>query len=287
MGAGNTVSQVGNGIGGVVSMIPGYGTLIGGAISGISTLVGGALEASEAEKQKQQAEKVRADALRTQAQKIQPEYLQKLRMDKAAALNGLPGLEYDKSQLNTQSANTARSIRESSPTGAATLAAMSAAKGLENNSLMDILAKNDAYKAKALENLSQTVGGIGGEKQALQDKADAVKMRGLQAASALEAAGTYNKMNGINKILGAVGSTAASLGKTGGNDSNQSLIEHLVKNGIDEAQAKKIADGYMVNSPLVPTVEQNPEWNTGNNTLGADISISNAAASPYALNNWK
>lgn len=203
--------------------------IIGGIASAISTGIGGAIEMSEAEKQRKQAEKVRQAALATRAQQIQPEFLQKLKMDEIAAATGLPGLEQEKSALDTNAMNTARAIRETSPNGAATLAAIAASKGLENQSLSDLLAKNEQYRAGAMKEVGNTLQGIGGEKQSLQDKADAVKRAGLQAASGLEAAATYNKMNALNKIFGGVSSTASFLGKNvGGNVNLQKLIQQYL-----------------------------------------------------------
>lgn len=264
MGTGKTISTVGNTIGGLASMVPGIGTGIGAAVSGISTLVGGALEASEAEKQKEQPDRVRKAALGTKPQKIQDEYLAKLRMQKMAALSGLPSLPYDVEKLGNQTANTARSIRESSPNGAATLAAMSAAKGLENSSLQDILSKNETYKANELATVANTLGEVGAEKQSLQNKANKIREQGLMAASALDAAGTYNKMEGINKILGAVGSTAASFGKMGANSESGKTDETSAP--VDGTVAA--TSGVLENSPLIPYAQNNPAKAEDNTAYG-------------------
>jgi hypothetical protein len=98
-------------------------------------------------------------------------------------------------------------------------------------------------------------------------------------------AATANKMGGINKILGAFGTTAASLSKNvGGNDATtKALTDHLVSQGVDADKAKEIASSFQYPSPLTQTVEENPSWTS---PLGADISISDAAASPLALKQW-
>jgi len=202
--------------------------IIGGILSGIGTMIGGFVEKDAAKKQALQAERIRREALMNKAQGIQKEYLQKLKMDEMAALGGIPGLDIHKQALEAQNADTARAIRESSPNGAATLAAMAATKGLENQSLNELMAKNEAYKAGALKDVGETIKGIGGEKQSLQDKADAVKARGLQAASALEAASTYNKQNAINKMLGAATSTIGSLTKNDDGDSEDANLKKLL-----------------------------------------------------------
>ena len=90
---------------------------------------------------------------------------------------------------------------------------MSAAKGLENSSIQELMSKNAQFKSDALNTLGETVKGIGGEKQSLQNAANVIRKEGLQAASAFDAAATYNKQNAINKILATLGSTAATLTK--------------------------------------------------------------------------
>ena len=227
---------------------------VGGILSGVGTAVGGLLESDAAKRQALQAERVRQQALRTKAQQLQPEFLQKLKMDEMAALGGIPGLDIHKQALEAQNADTARAIRESSPNGAATLAAMAATNGLENQSLNELMAKNEAYKAGALKDVGETVKGIGGEKQSLQDKADAVKARGLQAASALEAASTYNKQNAINKMLGAATSTIGSLTKNADGDS-------------EDAALKKLLAEYLMKQK---TGETNPQSNFGG-LLNSDV----------------
>jgi len=281
-GAGTIVKSISP----ALSAIP----FVGGILSGVGTAVGGALEASEAENQAAEAEKIRAEALKTKPQGIQKEYLQNLNMKKMAAISGLPALEEAKLAFEAKTANNARAIRESSPTGAATLAAMSAAQGLENNSIQELMGKNSIYKADALTELGDTVKGIGGEKQALQNAANLVRKEGLQAASAFDAASTYNKMGGINKILGSATSTLSSLFKNADGSTNEAALK------------KAISDYMAQNGGNVPYNESNPldpskyqmqlgqsatDFSIPNNKLGADMSISNVAASPFALKSWK
>lgn len=216
---------------------------VGGILSALGTGIGGALEVGEAKKQAEQAERIRKEALATKPQKIQDEYLKDLRMKTMAAATGLPGLEQAQTAFESQSAKTARAIRESSPSGAATLAAMSAAKGLENSSIQELMGKNAQFKADALYTLGETVKGIGGEKQSLQNSANVIRKEGLQAASAFDAAATYNKQNAINKILATLGSTAATLTKNADGTTNDAMLkkllaEYMAKNGMtDTAEA--------------------------------------------------
>jgi len=231
----------------MLSAIP----VVGSFLSGIGTVFGGAIEADSAARQKSQAEKVRNYALQSKAQEMQSEYGKHLRLKEMAALSGLPGLQQHQQALEAQGADTARAIRESS-NGAATLAAIVATQGLQNQSLSDIMAKNEAYKSDALKDVGSALLGIGGEKQSLQDKADAVKRQGLQAASAFDAASTYNKMGGINKILGALTSTAGSLTKNAGEDnkaSNDALINKMLQDYLAKNQTSTTSlDPSAVNS---------------------------------------
>ncbi len=73
---------------------------------------------------------------------------------------------------------------------------------------------------EGLTKVGQTNWDIGEKERQLEDKRDLVKQQGLTAASALENAATYNKQGAANTILGAIGSTAASLGAQSINNPN-------------------------------------------------------------------
>lgn len=199
---------------GIVKSISGIGGMIpyiGPAVSAIGGIVGGVLEGEEAKKQAEQAARARKEAMGLKPDALNPEFRQSLQSAKMAELSGLPGLGLWKEQLGQKSANNLRAILESSPSGAATLAAMSAAVGQENQALNQLGLSDMAYKAERNKEVRDALWQTGLQKRGLEDRRDVWKREGLNAAAALENAATYNKVNSIDKIIGSVTSTASSL----------------------------------------------------------------------------
>jgi chemotaxis protein histidine kinase CheA len=229
-------------------MLPALIPIIGGAVSGIASLAGGAMEAAAAKKQAEQAKRMRDAANKIKAQKMQEEFGQKLRMDKATALQGLPNMEQSIEQLDANTAGTTRAIKESSPSGAGTLAAISAQTQLQNSALQNLQNQDAQMRLKGMQNVAQTVGDIGVEKQQLQDYANKLREQGLQGASAMEAASTYNKQNAANKMLGAA-SIGLSTALKGGADIG-------IANQEDMAKTKEFANNYFTSKGITTPTEQ-------------------------------
>jgi hypothetical protein len=222
--------------------------IIGGALGAITSLAGGAMEAATAKKQAEQAKRMRDAANKIKAQKMQEEFGQKLRMDKATALQGLPNMEQSIEQLDANTAGTTRAIKESSPSGAGTLAAISAQTQLQNSALQNLQNQDAQMRLKGMQNVAQTVGDIGVEKQQLQDYANKLREQGLQGASAMEAASTYNKQNAANKMLGAA-SLGLSTALKGGADIG-------IANQEDMAKTKEFANNYFTSKGITTPTEQ-------------------------------
>jgi len=200
-----------------------------GQVASMATgLIGGALEAGAAQRQAAQAEKARKEALQTQTQALRPEFTQKLRADQMAALSGLPNYDQALANIQANTANQVRTIRESSPTGESTLAAISAALGKENEATRATDALDAQYRADLNKDVRNTMWSIGKEGRYLEDIRDQQKREGLSAAAALENAATYNKQNAANKILGSIGSTAAGLANNYQQQQNQSNYLNLL-----------------------------------------------------------
>lgn len=200
-------SGIVKGVSGMAGAIP----IAGPIISGLGGIIGGVLEGQEAEKQKQQAEKARKDALNLKPENIDPIFQQKLRADKAAELAGLPGKLLWQNMLDQRTANDLRAIRDSSPNGAAALASASAAMGRNSQDLNTLAIKDAEFRAGQAKETRDTLWDVGLQKNRQEDIRNVRREQGLTAASALENAATYNKMNAINKILGTVGGTASAI----------------------------------------------------------------------------
>lgn len=218
----STAGSVISGISPALSAIP----YVGSILSMLGTTVGGALQQRGAQQQAEQAAKARKAALNKGVDAMRPEYLKKLQMDKMNALSDVAGIDFAKKQLEAQTANQLRAIRESSPSGTATVNAISAALGQRNSDEQKLAVQNLEHKQKALGQVSSDLEMLGNKGMALEERRDQWKREGLQAASALENAATANKMTAASTIIGGLTSGLSSIGKTA---QNQGYINALSK----------------------------------------------------------
>ena len=176
--AGEAEGTAGNVIGAVspaLSAIPYVGTILSAA-GGIAS---GLLKQSAAKKQAEQAERMRKEALATQKQKIRPEFAEKQRLEKMSYLAGLPALEQSKKTLEENTASNLRAIREYSPNGAATLAAISAGLSAQGAASNKLSIENAQYKAGQLDKIGSTSWAIGEKQRQLEDIRDKQMATGL------------------------------------------------------------------------------------------------------------
>ncbi len=212
----------------------------GSFLSLAGTVAGGLMQKAGAEKQAQQAAQARKDALNKKTDAMRPEYLKKLTMDKMSALSDSPGIDFAKAQLEAQSANQIRAIRDSSPSGAGTVAAISAALNQRNASEQRLAADNLAYKNNNQNRVSSDLEMLGNKGMQLEERRDQWKRDGLQGAAALENAATANKMTAANTILGGLTSTGAGISKIA---QNQGYINALSNAYKDPAVALPVLGG--------------------------------------------
>lgn len=219
---------------------------VGGALSGLASFGGGLLEQQGAKQQAEQAKREREAALRTQKQALRPEFIQKRNMDTMMALSGLAGYNEANALLDANVANQARAIRESSGSGAQTLAAISAANAIGNENKMKLSAQNMAAKQAGLQRLGETVWGIGEKQRQLEDIRDMQKQQGLQAANALEKAATFNRVNAAKQMMGAISGGVNQIGTT-------ALMQD------EAAQNRALIQALMGNQPQQPNPAV-PNW---------------------------
>lgn len=200
-------SGIVKGVSGLAGMIP----MVGPAISMVGGVVGGVLEKNEAQKQAEQAEKVRKDALKLKPDNLSPEFQQRLRADKMAELAGLPGKNLWQNMIDQRTANDMRSIQDSAPNGAAALAAASAAMGRNAQDVNTLAIKDSEFRNDASNQTRDTLWNVGLQKDEEKAIRDLKQTQGLSAAAALENAATFNNVNANNKIIGSIGSTASSI----------------------------------------------------------------------------
>lgn len=237
----STAGSVVSGLSSMASAFPGIGT----GISTVGSLIGGILQKQGAEQQAAQAAQARKDALKKKADAMRPEYLQKLQMDKMTALGDAAGIDFAKKQLEAQTANQLRAIRESSPSGSATVNAISAALGQRNADEQKLAAQNMEHKQRALSQVSSDLEMLGNKGMALEERRDQWKREGLQAASALENAATANKMTAANTIINSLTSAANSFGKIGTNAAYMGALNKAYNTNEGDVQ---LPDGYSLTS---------------------------------------
>lgn len=232
---------------------------VGPILSMAGNITGGLLEADAAKKQQEQAAKEREAALGMKPAQVNPLFTQKLKADKAAELAGMPAKALWQQMLDARKAADIRAIQESSPSGAATLAAISAAEGNQNTSLNDLMVKDAMWRADMGEKTRGTLWDVGLQANRQEDIRNERQAQQLQAAGALEAAGTFNKQNAINKIIGGVTSTASS------------LTANAQKQENDAAWMKFLEDYYMKNGELPETTTTTTTTTPSVNVFGVGI----------------
>ena len=213
MAASDDVATYGGLASSVAGMVPGYGQAIGAVIGLGTSIASGVMKNNEAKKQAERAEELRRKSDALQKGALRPEYQKALRADQMAALYGLP--EYNKYLENIDEgvANNARSIRESSPNGAATLAAISSVLGNANQNKESLFMKDALLQEQKREKANQTLWNTGDKQMDLVAMQRADKATLNQGAMNLENSATANKVGSIDQILASVGTGANMLGK--------------------------------------------------------------------------
>lgn len=240
-----TASTALKGIGGMASMIPGYGTAIGAGLSAVS----GILDMVDAQKQKQEAEKIQREAEKVKKQPIEKEYLQALRGKKMLALSGLPEYERAKENIDLGAANALKSIQESSVYGGSVVDAINAVLNKGSQQKADIDVQQATAKLGLQKEVLDTLWDVGGMQRELTKEQRARQEALYSQAQDLMAASTANKQIGREKAIGAgihgVGGLAKILGnidmsKYGGG--RQGSGGNYTEQGADDAGAT-VTDG--------------------------------------------
>ena len=202
---------------------------VGPILSAAGTIAGGALQASEAKKQAQRAQDLRTQGRNIAKEPLREEYLQSLRSAKFQEQAGLPAAELWKNYLDSRLAGQARAIRESSPSGQATLEALSMAYGQNANSLNDLAIKNAGFRSGAQKDVRDMLWGVGGEQRKLELEQTRKRENLYAGANALENAATANKMNAVNQITGAIGSTGTAIANNIQTDNSNKMWADYLK----------------------------------------------------------
>jgi len=198
-------------IGSLVAGANPYGAAIEagtGAIKGITEAVAAAQQMKRAQDLRDQANRVTTEAIR-------PEYLQSQRNAQYQSLYGLAGLQGYQDRIGQNIAGSIRAIKESSPNGESTLAAISNTLANGNNAYNDLAGKDAQAQEKKSQYANNLLWNVGDKQRALEDIRDKQKLALQSQAGNLETAGTLNKQTGINDALGGITQGASQAFKMG------------------------------------------------------------------------
>jgi len=176
-----------------------------GLLAQIPSMVGQGIALQE---QKERAKKLIKEAENVKKRDIRPEFMTALNEAELLAQSGMPTYGAAKANIDANSANALRSIREASPYGGVTADAISAVLTNQNKELTNLDATQGEFKLRNRQNAIQELKGVGAEQERLIQEQLAEKRAIMASAEALQQASTANKQN----LLETVGSTVAGLG---------------------------------------------------------------------------
>lgn len=161
-----------------------------------------------AKEQKKRAGELQQEAKNVKKREIRPEFMTALNEAELLAQSGMPTYGAAKENIDANSANALRSIREASPYGGNVADAISAVLTNQNKELVNLDATQGQFKLGNRQNAIQELKGVGAEQERLTQEQLEEKRRIMASAEALLQAGTANKQNALE----TVGSTVAGLG---------------------------------------------------------------------------
>jgi hypothetical protein len=176
-----------------------------GLLAQIPSMIGQGIAVQE---QKERAKKLIKEAENVKKREIRPEYMTALNEAELLAQSGMPTYGAAKANIDANTANAYRSIKEGSPYGGGVVDAISAVLTNQNKELVNLDATQGEFKLRNRQNAIQELKGVGAEQERLIQEQLAEKRAIMASAEALQQASTANKQN----LLETVGSTVAGLG---------------------------------------------------------------------------
>jgi hypothetical protein len=176
-----------------------------GLLAQIPSMIGKGIALRE---QKERAKKQIEEAENVKKRDIRPEFMTALNEAELLAQSGMPTYGAAKANIDANTANAYRSIKEGSPYGGGVVDAISAVLTNQNKELTNLDATQGEFKLRNRQNAIQELKGVGAEQERLIQEQLAEKRAIMASAEALQQASTANKQN----LLETVGSTVAGLG---------------------------------------------------------------------------
>jgi hypothetical protein len=227
-------------IGGLSSMIPGYGQAIGAGLS----MVGGVMDMADAEKQKQEALKLQKEAKELRKNPLEKEYIQALRGLKMQSLSGMPGYEQAQEGIDIGAANALKSIKEASPYGGSVVDAINAVLNKGSQQKTQLAGQQSQFKYNAKNQLLDYLSGVGDKQRELTKEKQEMQQAMYSQAQDLLAASTANKQQSRNQLIGSANVAFGGLTKGGLEAAKFAALERLRKEQ-EEQQRREEESSFM------------------------------------------
>jgi hypothetical protein len=185
-----------------------------------------------AKEQKKRAGELQQEAKNVKKRDIRPEFMTALNEAELLAQSGMPTYGAAKANIDANSANALRSIREASPYGGNVADAISAVLTNQNKELVNLDATQGEFKLGNRKNAIQELKGVGAEQERLTQEQLDEKRKIMASAEALLQSSTANKQNALE----TVGSTVAGLGTALGKGISAGADIGTLKDKLDKGQ---------------------------------------------------
>jgi hypothetical protein len=191
-----------------------------------------------AKEQKKRAGELQQEAKNVKKREIRPEFMTALNEAELLAQSGMPTYGAAKANIDANSANALRSIREASPYGGVTADAISAVLTNQNKELTNLDATQGEFKLRNRQNAMQELKGIGAEEERLTQEQLDEKRKIMASAEALLQSSTANKQTALENVGSTVTGLGTALGKgiSAGADINTLKEKGLSAKDFDAAK---------------------------------------------------
>ena len=166
-----------------------------------------------AKEQKKRAGELQQEAKNVKKRDIRPEYMTALNEAELLAQSGMPTYGAAKANIDANSANALRRIKEGGVQGVGVADAISAVLANQNKELVNLDATQGQFKLGNRQNAMQELKGVGAEQERLTQEQLAEKRAIMASAEALLQSSTANKQNALETVGSTVAGLGTSLGK--------------------------------------------------------------------------
>lgn len=265
--------------------------LVGSAFSALANIPSIVNQLKTERLQREDAKKLDEAAKNVKKRDIRPEYMTALNEAELLSLKPMANYEAAKANIDANSANAYRSIKEASPYGGGVVDAISAVLGNQNKELVNLDATQGQFKLGNRQNAMQELKGVGAEQERLTQEQLAEKRAIMASAEALLQSSTANKQNALE----TVGSTVAGLGTSLGKGISAAADIKTMKDDLSsgkltqsEFEAKRrnalFGTNATGNSWMSSVANMGKSGNVGSN-VGAQLgSIASSSTTPQATN---